>query len=160
MLRREFRPLGIGVSVVEPGEFRSNIVSTFLGRKGDKLVTPYDNSPFRDELRKYFAQLQTTPGEADRLGSLTLFPWRKRSSTHSSRKTRSGGTWWAAAEDTDAVITQVMRLLAQPNQGHEHSLTVISWLSGYARPCRNCSLPSRRLIDAGRPTVGVTRACT
>ncbi len=124
VLRREFRPLGIGVSVVEPGEFRSNIVSTFLGRKGDKLVTPYDNSPFRDELRKYFAQLQTTPGEADRSRYPDPLPVAEAVLDALFSKDPKRRYLVGSAEDTDAVITQVMRLLAQLNQGHEHSLTV------------------------------------
>ena len=123
VLRRELRALGIRVSVVEPGEFRSNIVSTFLARKGDELVRPFDKSPFREEMRKYFAQIQATPGEADRSRYPDPFPVAEAVLDALFSKVPKRRYLVGSAADTDAAIAQVMRLLAQLNQRHEHSLT-------------------------------------
>ena len=123
VLRREFRPLGIQVSVVEPGEFQSKIVSTFLERKGGDLARAFENSPFRDEMRKYFDRIQTTAGEADRSRYPDPRPVAEAVLDALFSKDPKRRYLVGSAADTDAAITQVMRLLAQLNLRHEHSLS-------------------------------------
>jgi len=123
VLRREFRPLGIHVSVVEPGEFQSKIVSTFLERKGSNLAKAFEDSPFRDEMKKYFDQIQTTSGEADRSRYPDPRPVAEAVFDALFSKDPKRRYLVGSAADADAAITQVMRLLAQLNQRHEHSRT-------------------------------------
>ena len=123
VLRREFRPLGIQVSVVEPGEFQSRIVSTFLERKGGDLARAFENSPFREEMKKYFDRIQTTAGEADRSRYPVPRPVAEAVLDALFSKDPKRRYLVGSAADTDAAITQVMRLLAQLNLRHEHSLS-------------------------------------
>jgi NAD(P)-dependent dehydrogenase (short-subunit alcohol dehydrogenase family) len=123
VLRREFRPLGIHVSVVEPGEFRSNIVSSFLTRKGGGLLTAYEHSPFREAMQMYFAQMQAAPGEADRSKYPDPRPVAEAVVDALFSKEPKRRYLVGSAADTEAALTQVMRLLAQLNQRHAHSRT-------------------------------------
>jgi NAD(P)-dependent dehydrogenase (short-subunit alcohol dehydrogenase family) len=123
VLGKEFAPLGIKVSVVEPGGFRSNISSSFFTRKGDAITTAFEKSPFREAMRKYYVELQTTPGEVDRSKYPDPRPVAEAVLDALFSKDPKRRYLVGSREETDAAVTQVMRLLAQLNQRHEHSLT-------------------------------------
>lgn len=123
VLRKELSRLGIKVSVVEPGAFQSNISSNFLSRRGDSLATAFDSSPFREAMHKYFAEIRTTPGEADRSKYPDPLPVAKAVVDALFSGTPKRRYLVGTAEETEAAVAQVMRLLAQLNQRHEHSLT-------------------------------------
>lgn len=123
VLRKELTSLEIQVSVVEPGEFRSRIISSFLARRKEAGTSSSDDPPFRKAKRKYYAELRATPGEADRSRYPDSLPvaeavWDALFSRTPKRRYLVG-----THEETDAVVTQVMRLLAQLNQRHEHTRT-------------------------------------
>ena len=123
VLGKEFAALGIKVSVVEPGEFRSRIISSFLARKENAYTSLSDDSPFQKATRKYFAELRATPGEVDRSRYPDALPVAEAVldalfSTVPQRRYLVG-----THEETDAVVAHVMRLLVQLNQRQEHTLT-------------------------------------
>jgi NAD(P)-dependent dehydrogenase (short-subunit alcohol dehydrogenase family) len=123
VLRREFRPLGIKVSVVEPGEFRSNIGSNFLARREGRPAPASDKSPFRETMQNYLSQMRATPGEVDRSRYPDPLPVAEAVVDALFSKDPKRRYMVGSRQDTDAALTQVMRLLAQLNQRHEHSLT-------------------------------------
>ena len=123
VLRKEFAPLGIKVSLVEPGAFRSNIATNFLARRGDSFLTAFDDSPFREVMQKSLAEYHTTPGEADRSKYPDARPVAEAVVDALFSKDPKRRYMVGTAEEADSALTQVMRLLAQLNQRHAHSRT-------------------------------------
>ena len=67
VLREELSGLGIRVSVVEPGGFRSEIMSKSLARRTTELATAYANSPNRDDFLKMMYEFCGTPDTLNRI---------------------------------------------------------------------------------------------
>ena len=66
VLREEFSALGIRVSVVEPGDFRSDIISSFVSRNRTTIARMIAHSPHRRAFRREVAKLTQRAGEFDR----------------------------------------------------------------------------------------------
>lgn len=70
VLREELSELGIYVSVVEPGGFRSEIMTKSLARRTTGIETAYADSPNRDDYLKFMSEFVGTPGALSR----TIYP--------------------------------------------------------------------------------------
>jgi len=122
VLREELSGLGIHVSLVEPGGFRSNITTNLVGRKGGSLEAQFASSPYREALRKMLAQMSETPGELDRSRYPVPRPVAQAVSHALFSETPKARYLVASREEVDATIAQVLTLLRQLNQQHEHTL--------------------------------------
>lgn len=123
VLRKELAPLGVKVSVVEPGGFRSEITSSFLARRGDAVLRASGSPAFREVTRKYFAELRSTPGEINRSKYPDPRPVAEAVLDALFSKVPKRRYLVGNQEETEETVAQVMRLLAQLNQRHAHSLT-------------------------------------
>lgn len=66
VLREELSGLGIGVSVVEPGGFHSEIMSKSMARRTTGLEAAYADSPNRDDFLKMMSEFIGTPEALNR----------------------------------------------------------------------------------------------
>ena len=123
VLRKELAPLGIKVCVVEPGGFRSKIFSTLLTQRGDSVTTAFEHSPFRKTMRKIYAELQSTPAELEHSKSPDPRPVAEAVWDGLFSKVPKPRYLVGTREEIDLTVNQVILLLAQLNQRHEHSLT-------------------------------------
>ncbi|HXY46363.1 MAG TPA: SDR family oxidoreductase [Thermoplasmata archaeon] len=123
VLREEFAPLGIGVSVVEPGGFRSNIVSSFFERKKGHTAAASVSSPMREATQKFFSETFSVPGELDRSRYPDSRPVAEAVVDALFSQTPKTRYLVGSTGETSAAIDQVIRLLVQLNERHNHSLT-------------------------------------
>ncbi|MGI0067851.1 MAG: SDR family NAD(P)-dependent oxidoreductase, partial [Thermoplasmata archaeon] len=123
LLREELSGLGIHVSAIEPGSFRSNIMSNGLARMGPDAAATWKNSVYRDVVDRAIAQLTSSP---EHLAGLHLPEPRPVAEAVADAlfSDRPKPRYLVAnQEETDRVIAQVLTLLSQLNQKQDHTLT-------------------------------------
>lgn len=123
VLREEFVAFGIKVCVVEPGGFRSNIVSSFFERTKGHTAATSVSSPMREAAQKYFSETFSVPGELDRSRYPDARPVADAVVDGLFSRNPKPRYLVGSKGETSATIDQVISLLVQLNQRHEHSLT-------------------------------------
>ena len=87
------------------------------------LATRFDNSPFRAAMQKYLAQYYSAPGEVDRSQYPDSRPVAEAVLDALFSEAPKPRYLVGTLEETDATVAQVIRLLVQLNQHHDHSLS-------------------------------------
>jgi NAD(P)-dependent dehydrogenase (short-subunit alcohol dehydrogenase family) len=116
VLRAELSEFGIRVCVIEPGGFRSAIVTNMFARKPTASTTGVEASPFRDQCQKFLSDFAGTPEKMNR----TIYPEprpvaeavAKALFAEKSRLHIMVGN----KEETDWAIVHTLKLLNQLNQ--------------------------------------------
>ncbi|MGI0055605.1 MAG: SDR family NAD(P)-dependent oxidoreductase [Thermoplasmata archaeon] len=123
ILREEFSGLGIRVSAIEPGSFRSNIISSVIAHVGPDPAAAWKDSVYHEAVQRAIAQLTSTPERIAGLQFPEPRPVAEAVSDALFSEEPKPRYLVANSEETDRVIAQVLTLLKQLNQKNEHSLT-------------------------------------
>jgi len=124
VLRAEFRDLGISVSVVEPGDFRSNILASFVAREGNALAKRLDHSPLREAARREIAELTESPGELDRTKYPEPEPVAEAVTDALFSMAPRPRYLVASPREVDEVMAEVFQRVRQLNEGQAHEFTI------------------------------------
>lgn len=124
ILRAELSGLGIQVSVVEPGAFRSEINANYVALKGPNFSSAWNESVYRQVIEGLIPEYVGTEEALHRLGYPDPRPVAEAvSDALFSEAPQARYLVSPTQEGADLVMAQLLGLLDQLNQGHEHSLT-------------------------------------
>lgn len=123
-LREELSPFGIHVSLIEPGDFRSNIVINAFARRGpEEAAARWSNSLYREAVLPALAEMTKSPEHLARLDYPEPRPVAEAVSDALFSQEPKPRYLVANQDETSEVVTKVLNLLSQLNQRHDHSLT-------------------------------------
>lgn len=123
ILREEVAGFGVQVSAVEPGDFRSELVSNAVASKGDRLRSEWANSIYRDVVMQALDSFTSTPEALHRTGLLTPVPVAE-AVTHALFSPKPKARYLVADKDTtEVVIDRVLTILKELNETQPHTLT-------------------------------------
>lgn len=124
VLREEFSGLGVRVSVVEPGDFRSHIISSFVARRGAAVARALAGSPLRDAARRELAELIESPGALDRSQYPDPRPVAEAVTDALFSRRPKPRYLVGSRQEAEEVLGRLLELLVQLNPGKDPGGTV------------------------------------
>jgi len=123
ILREEVAAFGVQVSAVEPGPFRSEIVSNAVAFKGDRLRSEWENSIYRDVVLQALDSFTNTPEALHRSG-LPKPTAVAEAVAHALFSPEPKARYLVGDKDTvEAVIDRVLTILRELNEKQPQTLT-------------------------------------
>jgi len=123
VLRMELSELGIQVCTIEPGSFRSAIVTNMYARRPTSATTGIEESPFREKCERFLTDFAGTPEKLNRSIYPEAQPVAEAVMSALFDEKPRHHTLVANKEESDWTIAHVLELAAQLNQSTEHPLS-------------------------------------
>ncbi len=114
-LRDELAPLGIDVIAIEPGGFRTKLISNLLERKGMEYVDQLRNSPYRDMINDFVSHGLDSEGGFDLVNRPLPGPVAEKVCEALFTPSPKARYVVGSAEDVRSIVEHFKTLIAQLN---------------------------------------------
>lgn len=123
VLRDELARLGVHVSTIEPGAFRSRMGENFYNLIGGRLESLWTNAIFRDQMREVADWYQNTPGAIDRSTLPEPTPVAEAVFSALFSENPKARYLVADADTATKVIDEMLRRVVEVNRGQATPLS-------------------------------------